>query len=158
MCKEENEVLWIHSQATMKLNVSLTNILIGCSWTRNALFFVHAKPCFHWRSFGTIMPATATLDSHYWTWLGHLGHRSDNFYFCLIDQHFRLQTLPMYISLFWYQHQGILKGEVSLYRWPPVWLVWISLFCKQKQNLSVVIQLIPNQSNRRSVVQWYFPL
>jgi hypothetical protein len=26
--------------------------------------------------------------------------------------------------------QGILKGEVSLYHWPPVWLVWISLFCK----------------------------
>jgi hypothetical protein len=25
--------------------------------------------------------------------------------------------------------QGILKGEVSLYCWPPVWLVWISLFC-----------------------------
>jgi len=23
--------------------------------------------------------------------------------------------------------------------------------------LSVVIQLIPNQSNRRSTVQWYFP-
>ncbi len=29
-------------------------------------------------------------------------------------------------------HQGILKGEVSLYHWPPVWLVWISLFCKWK--------------------------
>jgi len=29
----------------------------------------------------------------------------------------------------WYR-QGILKGEVSLYSWPPVWLVWISLFCK----------------------------
>ncbi len=26
--------------------------------------------------------------------------------------------------------QGVLKGEVSLYCWPPVWLVWISLFCK----------------------------
>jgi hypothetical protein len=26
--------------------------------------------------------------------------------------------------------QGILKGEISLYCWPPVWLVWISLFCK----------------------------
>ncbi len=26
--------------------------------------------------------------------------------------------------------QGILKGEVSLYHWPIVWLVWISLFCK----------------------------
>jgi len=24
--------------------------------------------------------------------------------------------------------------------------------------LSVAIQLIPNQSNRRSMVQWYFPL
>ncbi len=23
--------------------------------------------------------------------------------------------------------QGILKGEVSMYHWPPVWLVWISL-------------------------------
>jgi hypothetical protein len=49
--------------------------------------------------------------------------------------------------------QGILKGEVSLYHWPPVWLV-----CKYKQKLSVVIQLIPIQSNRRSVVQWYSPL
>jgi hypothetical protein len=29
-----------------------------------------------------------------------------------------------------YNSQGILKGEVSLYNWPPVWLVWISLFCK----------------------------
>ncbi len=26
--------------------------------------------------------------------------------------------------------QGILKGEVSLDHWPPVWLVWISLFRK----------------------------
>ncbi len=130
-----------------------------------------------------------------------------------------------------YLYQGILKGEVSLYCWPPVWLVWdqlydywqflflfakqtnpnqsnrrsvvrqyclnswiwtllffrpcplpislsreyyrgkyhctvdllfwlvwISLFCKYKQKLSVVIQLIPNQSNRRSTVQWYFRL
>ncbi len=53
--------------------------------------------------------------------------------------------------------QGILKGEVSLYHWPPVWLVWNSLFCKWKQKLSVIIHLNPNQSNRRSTVQWYFP-
>ncbi len=26
-------------------------------------------------------------------------------------------------------NQGILKGEVSLYHWPPFLLVWISLFC-----------------------------
>ncbi len=30
----------------------------------------------------------------------------------------------------WQFGQGILKGEVSLYHWPPVLLVWISLFCK----------------------------
>jgi hypothetical protein len=24
--------------------------------------------------------------------------------------------------------QGILKGEVSLYHWPPVWLVWNQLY------------------------------
>jgi hypothetical protein len=29
-----------------------------------------------------------------------------------------------------FMNQGILKGEVSLYHWPPDWLVWISLFCK----------------------------
>ncbi len=29
-------------------------------------------------------------------------------------------------------NQGILKGEVSLYHWPPVWLVWISLFWQIK--------------------------
>ena len=54
--------------------------------------------------------------------------------------------------------QWILKGEVWLYRWPPVGLVWnqpyeywqfLFLFAKQAN---------PNESNRRSVVQWYFPL
>jgi len=54
--------------------------------------------------------------------------------------------------------QGTLKGEVSLYRWPPVWPVRISLFCKQKQKLSIVIQLIPNLSNKRSTAECYFPL
>jgi hypothetical protein len=41
------------------------------------------------------------------------------------------------------KNQGMLKVGVSLYHWPPVWLVWISLFCKQKQKLSVAMQLIP---------------
>jgi hypothetical protein len=47
--------------------------------------------------------------------------------------------------------QGMLKGEVTLYHWPPVWLVWISL--KNKN-----FQWIRNQSNRRSMVQRYFTL
>ncbi len=29
--------------------------------------------------------------------------------------------------------QGILKGEVSLYHWPPVWLVWISCFANKNK-------------------------
>ncbi len=53
--------------------------------------------------------------------------------------------------------QGMLKGEVSLYHWPPIWMVWISLLCKLKQKLSVVIQLIPNKSNRRSTVLVILP-
>jgi len=28
----------------------------------------------------------------------------------------------------WRTNQGILKGEVSLYCWPPVWLVWNQLY------------------------------
>jgi hypothetical protein len=37
---------------------------------------------------------------------------------------------------------------------------WFGLVCIANKNkkLSVVIQLIPNWSNRRSIVQWYFPL
>jgi hypothetical protein len=36
---------------------------------------------------------------------------------------------------------------------------WFELVCLQiKTKLSVVIQLSRNQSNRRSMVQWYFPL
>ncbi len=30
--------------------------------------------------------------------------------------------------------QGILKGDVSLYHWPPVWLIWISRFANKNKN------------------------
>ncbi len=53
--------------------------------------------------------------------------------------------------------QGILKGEVSLYHWPPVWLVWNQLY-DNWQFLFLFAKLTnPNQSNTRSMVQWYFP-
>ena len=32
------------------------------------------------------------------------------------------------IGKFVKRNQGILKGEVSLYSWPPVWLVWNQLY------------------------------
>ncbi len=54
--------------------------------------------------------------------------------------------------------QGILKGEVSLYHWPPVWLVWNQLCDKWQLLFLFAKQTNPNQSNRRSMVQWYFPL
>jgi len=54
--------------------------------------------------------------------------------------------------------QGILKGEVSLYHWPPVWLVWNQLYSNWKFLFLFAKQTNPNQSNRRSTVHWYFPL
>ncbi len=54
--------------------------------------------------------------------------------------------------------QGILKGEVSLYHWPPVWLVWNQLYDNWQFLFLFSKQTNPNQSNWRSIVQWYFPL
>jgi len=54
--------------------------------------------------------------------------------------------------------QGILKGDVSLYCWPPVWLVSNQLYDNWQFLFLFAKQTNPNQSNRRSMVQWYFPL
>jgi hypothetical protein len=54
--------------------------------------------------------------------------------------------------------QGILKGEVSLFHWPPVWLVWNQLYDNWNFLILFAKQTTPNQWNRRSMVQWYFPL
>ncbi len=40
---------------------------------------------------------------------------------------YNIQTLT---RLHYKVRPGNTKGEVSLCHWPPVWLVWISLFCK----------------------------
>ncbi len=60
----------------------------------------------------------------------------------------------------WSEHtsnQGKLKGEVSQYHWPPVWLVWNQLYDNWQFLFLFVKQTNPDQSNRRSMVQWYFP-
>jgi hypothetical protein len=54
--------------------------------------------------------------------------------------------------------QGILKWKISLYGWPPVWLVWNQLDDNWQVLFLFAKQANPNRSNRRSVVQWYFPL
>ncbi len=57
------------------------------------------------------------------------------------------------------QHnQWILKGEVSLYCLPPVWPVWNQLYDNSQFLFLFAKQTNPNLSNRRSMVQWYFPL
>ncbi len=53
---------------------------------------------------------------------------------------------------------GNTNGEVSLYHWPPVWLVWNHLYENWQFLFLFAKQTNPNQSNRRSMVQWYFPL
>ncbi len=55
-------------------------------------------------------------------------------------------------------NQGILKGDVSLNHWPPVWLVWNQLYDYWQFLFLFVKKTNPNQSKRRSTVQWYFPL
>ncbi len=53
--------------------------------------------------------------------------------------------------------QGILKGGVSLYHWPPFWLDWNQLYDNSQFLLLFTKQTNTNPSNRRSTVQWYFP-
>ena len=50
-------------------------------------------------------------------------------------------------------------GEVeSLYSWPHVYLVWIQLALLTYVELAIALLVWsnPNQSNRRSAIQWYF--
>jgi hypothetical protein len=54
--------------------------------------------------------------------------------------------------------QGILKGEVSLYHRPPVWLIWNQLYDNWQFLFLFAKQSNLTRSNRRSMVQWYFPL
>ena len=49
-------------------------------------------------------------------------------------------------------------GEVSLYGWPPVYFVWNQLICLWWIKRVLLVWSNPNQSNRRSAVQWFFPI
>jgi hypothetical protein len=73
----------------------------------------------------------------------------------------KLLKIDMFWSLshlmLWTLSQRILKGEASLYPWPPVWLVWNQLYDNWQFLFVFAKQANPNQSKRRSMVQWYFP-
>ncbi len=67
------------------------------------------------------------------------------------------KQLPGFV-LFSLPCPGILNGEISLYRWPPIWLVWNKLYDYWQSLVSLAKQTNSNQSNRRLPVQWCFPL
>ncbi len=76
---------------------------------------------------------------------------SHNFF---IDFHLRF-ALKLWTGMI---AAGNTKREVSQYRWPPVWLVWNQLYDNWQFLFLFAKQTNPNQSNRRSMVQWYSPL
>jgi hypothetical protein len=53
--------------------------------------------------------------------------------------------------------QGILKGEGSLYHWPPIWLVWNQLYANWQFLFLFAKQANPNRSNRRSMEVYTSP-
>ncbi len=66
-------------------------------------------------------------------WLGPLRRNSLSFsqrelHFFRVGSHLPVKQKQVVILL--NKMQGILKGEVSLYHWPPVWLIWIQLYDK----------------------------
>jgi hypothetical protein len=74
-----------------------------------------------------------------------------------------MATQALYLSFFFYGYNvnmtpGNTKGGSITVPFTSC-LDWFGLVCfaNIKQKLSVVIQLIPNQSNRKSMVQWCFP-
>ena len=83
------------------------------------------------------------------------ANKGDCLYTCNPFVYFKISSFPILMHL-WFQN-GILKGEVSLYCWPTVWLVWNQLYDYWQFWFLFAKQTNPNQSNRRSMVQWYSP-
>jgi hypothetical protein len=78
-----------------------------------------------------------------------------------LEKHLDTWIKKLFVTVILYSgklEQEILKGEVSLYRRPPAWLVWNQLYEYWQFLFLFAKQTNPNQSNRRSTVQWYFPL
>ncbi len=98
----------------------------------------------------------------FWFWLSILGcyfqlTQSKQFYNSLLIEFPSLERLPRAYSVKIFTiviktalvstlRQGILKGEVSLYCWPPVGLVWIS--CMPTGNFWFYLQNRLNQTSQ----------
>ncbi len=83
---------------------------------------VCARPC--WTTLVHAVPFSVIQGHGHAGW-AMLAHAGPTHYRDLISSN-GCCTAEFYCLV---SHQGILKGEVSLYCLPPVWLVWITLFC-----------------------------
>ena len=83
-------------------------------------------------------------------WLGPLRRNSLSFsqrelHFFRVGSHLPVKQKQVVILLkLLSQMQGILKGEVSLYHWPPIWLIWIQLYDKRQFLFLFAKQTIPS--------------
>ena len=77
--------------------------------------------------------------------------------------HTRLESSAL-IGNYWlrwrrlHRPENTTLGEVSLYGWPPVYPLGFSCFAYVELATDLLVRSNPNPSNRRSTVQWYFPL
>jgi hypothetical protein len=65
-------------------------------------------------------------NGHFWSWKLGPG------FVLLAEVCPCIQSWSSFSCHWWCCIQGILKGEASLYQWPPVWLVWTVLQIKTK--------------------------
>ncbi len=84
-----------------------------------------------------------------------ISHKFNLAHACAVQLLLKLGKFCFSASLIakkWRRDQRILKGEVSQYRWPPVWPVWNQLYDNWQFLFLFAKQTNPNQSNRRSTV------
>ncbi len=73
----------------------------------------------------------------------------------MVQWYFLLQYSLHCVSILLQKSLMISQG---MYQWPPVWLVWNQQYDNWNFLFLFAKQTNPNQSKRRSTVQWYFPL
>ncbi len=105
---------------------------------------------------------------YFWTFVQ--SHKNKSFYFIFYKNDKKRRLCLLHNKLFYRgnwqlvpfhsRHQGILNGEVSLYHWPPVWLVWNQLYDNWQFLFLFAKQTNSNQSNRRSTfsIPWWCAL
>ncbi len=121
--------LWSQQSVTNIISVTNMNLVTPKAGAKHDFLF--NQPTVFWTSRSDISNTTkcdSTIDIREYISM-------DSTDVCSYRHLWRLHYGNEYLllSLVWTakypQNQGILKEEVSLYHWPPVWLVWI-LFCK----------------------------